>query len=164
LKAQQAGQDTSQYADAVNRSFAAAEAALLDAIAFQPDEYDTYVSLAQLYNIGGESLDKRYFDDAIAIARKGLQIEPYGTAIRVQLAQALLSQGKIKEAVEILEYCVRIDPTGGQAALLLAKAYHKQGRDAEALALLRAVEAAIPGQLGIAEAIAALEASVTAAP
>ena len=123
-----------------------------------------FLDCEQTYNIGGESLDKRYFDDAIAIARKGLQIEPYGTAIRVQLAQALLSQGKIKEAVEILEYCVRIDPTGGQAALLLAKAYHKQGRDAEALALLRAVEAAIPGQLGIAEAIAALEASVTAAP
>jgi putative inorganic carbon (HCO3(-)) transporter len=164
LKAYQAGQDTSQYEAAVKSSFASAEAALNDAIAFQPDEYDTYVSLAQLYNIAGQSLGKGYYEDAIAVARRALEVEPYGTAIRVQMAQALLGTGKTAEAIKVLEYCVSIDPNGGEAALLLAKAYHKQGRDAEALAVLKAVDARLPGQPGIAEAIAALEAGSTPAP
>jgi len=164
LKAQQAGQDTSQYEAAVKSSFASAEAALNDAIAFQPDEYDTYVSLAQLYNIAGQSLGKGYYDSAIAVARRGLEVEPYGTAIRVQLAQALLNTGKTAEAVKVLEYCVRIDPTGGEAALLLAKVYHQQGRDAEALAELKAVDALVPGQAGIADAIKYLESGATPKP
>jgi putative inorganic carbon (HCO3(-)) transporter len=164
LKAQQAGEDTSQYEAAVKRSFASAEAALKDAIAFQPDEYDTYVSLAQLYNIGAEALDKRFYEGAIAVARQGLEVEPFGTAIRVQLAQALLNTGKAEEAIKELEYSVGIDPTGGEAALLLAKVHYKQGRAAEALAVLRAVEALAPGQLGVAEAIKQLEAGATPAP
>jgi putative inorganic carbon (HCO3(-)) transporter len=164
LKAKQAGEDTSQYEAAVKSSFASAEAALRDAIAFQPDEYDTYVSLAQLYNIGAEALDKRFYEGAIAVARQGLEVEPYGTAIRVQLAQALLNTGRAKEAIKELEYSVSIDPTGGEAALLLAKVYYKQGRAAEALAVLRAVEALAPGQLGVAEAIKQLEAGATPAP
>ena len=163
-KAHQAGEDTSQYEAAIKSSFAAAEAALHDAIAFQPDEYDTYVSLAQLYNIGGASLDKRYYDGAIATAGRALEVEPFGTAIRVQLAQALLNTGKTKQAIKVLEYCVSIDPTGGEAALLLAQAYYKQGRVAEALAVLQAVEAIAPGQTGVADAIRQLEAGPTPAP
>jgi putative inorganic carbon (HCO3(-)) transporter len=164
LAAHQAGQDTSPYEAAVKASFASAEAALNDAIAFQPDEYDTYVSLAQLYNIGGQSLNERFYDSAIAVARRGLEVEPYGTAIRVQLAQALLNQGKMNEGIKVLEYCVSIDPTGGPAALLLAQAYVQQGRSVEALAILKAVEAVAPGQSGIAETIQQIEASATAAP
>ena len=163
-KADKAGEDTSIYEAAVRRSFAAAEIAFKDAIAFEPDEYDNYVSLANLYNLGGQAIDKRLFASAIAVARQGLEIEPYGTAIRVQLAQALLNTGKTKQAIEVLEYCVSIDPTGGEAALLLAQAYYKQGRAAEALAVLRAVEAIAPGQTGVADAIKKLEAEAAPAP
>jgi tetratricopeptide (TPR) repeat protein len=163
-KANQAGEDTSIYEAAVRRSFAAAEIALKDAIAFEPDEYDNYVALASLYNLGGQALDKGFLDSAIAVARQGLEIEPFGTAIRVQLAQALLNTGQTEEAIKVLKYCVSIDPTGGDAALLLAQVYYKQGKTAEALAVLKSVDALAPGQPGVAEAIQQLESGATPAP
>ena len=163
-KAQAAGQDTSRYKAAVKSSFASAETAFADAIAFQPDEYDNYVSLAELYNFGGQVLDKSYFDSAIAVARQGLVVEPYGTAIRIALARALLGTGKTAEGIRELEYVVSIEPTGGKAALMLAQAYDQDGRTAEALAVLKAVEALAPGQPGVADAIKQFEAGSTPKP
>jgi len=163
-QAQQNGEDTAQYATAVRQRFADAEAALKDAIAFVPDEYDNYVALADLYNVGGASLDKGLYQKAIAVAKQGLAVEPFGTAIRVQLAQSLLATGKTAEAVKLLEYTVRIDPKGGMAALMLAQVYQQQGKTAEALAVLRSVDALAPGQPGVFETIMKLEAEVTPAP
>ncbi len=163
-QAQQNGEDTTPYAEAVKQSFARAETALKDAIAFVPDEYDNYVTLADLYNVGGEALTKDLYQSAIRVAEQGLEVAPFGTAIRVQLARSLLAIGKRAQAVKTLEYVVRIDPTGGQAALLLADLYQQQGKTAEALAVLRGVEALAGGQPGVAEAIQQLEASATPAP
>jgi tetratricopeptide (TPR) repeat protein len=164
IQAQQNGADTAPYAAGFKQRFADAEAAFKDAIAFVPDEYDNYVSLADLYNVGGASLRKDLYQKAIAIAEKGLKIEPFGTAIRVQLAQSLLGTGSTGEAVKTLEYTMRIDPRGGNAALLLAQVYQQQGKTAEALAVLKAVDALAPGQPGVAEAIQQLEAGATPAP
>jgi len=163
-QAQQNGEDTAQYAAAVKQRFADAEAALKDAIAFVPDEYDNYVALADLYNVGGASLDKSLYQRAIAVAKQGLAVEPFGTAIRVQLAQSLLATGKVAEAVKTLEYTVSIDPTGANAALMLAQAYQRQGKTSEALVVLKAVDALAPGQPGVREAILQLEAKATPAP
>ena len=163
-QAQQNGEDTAPYAEAVKQSFANAEAALKDAIAFVPDEYDNYVSLADLYNLGGEALTKDLFQSAIKVAEQGLEVEPFGTAIRVQLARSLLAIGETAEAVKTLKYVVRIDPTGSQAALMLAGIYQQQGKSAKALALLKSFEAIAPGQPGVAAAIQQLEASATPAP
>jgi O-antigen ligase len=163
-QAQQNGEDTTPYAEAVKQSFARAETALKDAIAFVPDEYDNYVTLADLYNVGGEALTKDLYQSAIRVAEQGLEVAPFGTAIRVQLARSLLGIGKRAQAVKTLEYVVRIDPTGGQAALMLADLYQQQGKTAEALAVLRGVEALAGGQPGVAEAIQQLEASATPAP
>jgi tetratricopeptide (TPR) repeat protein len=163
-QAQQNGEDTTKYAEAVKRSFAKAEAALKDAIAFVPDEYDNYVSLADLYNVGGAALTKDLFQSAIKVAEQGLEVEPFGTAIRVQLARSLLATGRTAEAIKTLEYTVRIDPTGGTAALLLARVYQQQGKTAKALAVLKSFAARAPGQPGIAEAIQQLEASATPTP
>ena len=156
-RAQQAGEDTSQYAAGFRSSFLAAEAGLKDAIAFQPDEYDNYVALADIYNTAGRALDKRFYDEAISVARQGLELSPYGTAIRLRLAHAYLATGRTAEAVKELEYVVRLDQRDGEAALVLAGVYAQQKRFKEALAVLRAVEAAAPGQPGIADAIAKLE-------
>ncbi len=123
-----------------------------------PSEYDSYVSLAELFVLGGEALREDLYQSAVQVARQGIEVEPFGTAIRVQLARALLAQGKTDEAVEALEYVVRIDPSDGRAALLLAGVYQQRGKTAEALALLRAVDARLPGQAGVAEAIRQLEA------
>lgn len=162
LQAQQAGQDTSQYAAAFKSSFLAAEAGLKDAIAFQPDEYDNYVALADLYNTAGEALDKRFYDEAISVARQGLEIAPFGTAIRLRLARAYVGIGQASKAVSELEYVVRIDPRDGEAALALASVYAKQKRYEDALTVLRAFEARVPGQAGIADAIRRLEETGTA--
>lgn len=156
--AEQRGDDTTLYAEAFRENFANAERAFKDAIAFTPSEYDSYVSLAELFNLGGEALREDLYQSAVQVARQRLEVGPFGTAIRAQLARALLAQGKTDEAVKELEYVVRIDPSDGRAALVLAGVYQQQGKTAEALALLRAVDARMPGQAGVAEAIQRLEA------
>lgn len=155
-QAKKAGQDTAPYLAGAKQSFSQAQKALKQAIAFVPDEYDNYVTLADLYDTAGESLDPGYFQKALGVVQQGLAVEPYGTAIRLQQARALLGLGRNAEAQKVLEYCVRIDPSGGAAALLLAGMYEDQGKKAEALALLQSVEAIAPGQAGIADAIARL--------
>jgi Tfp pilus assembly protein PilF len=162
--AQQQGQDTTPYANALRDRFARAEAAFKDALRFTPDEYDYYVALADLYNLGGQIIDKRFYTGAVEVARKGIGVERYGPAIRVQLARALFATGQTAEAVRQLEYSLEMDPAYGGAALPLAQAYWKAGNKAEALAVLKTADALLPGQPGIAEAIAAIEASATAAP
>jgi O-antigen ligase len=164
VQAQQNGEDATERNEAVKKLFATAERSLKDTIAFVPEEYDNYVSLAYLYNLGGASLTKELYQSAINVAEQGLRVEPFGTAIRVQLAQALSATGKTAEAMSALEYCVRIDPRGGEAALALASLYRQQGKTAEALALLKSVEARAPGQPGIADAIKQLEAGGAPAP
>jgi tetratricopeptide (TPR) repeat protein len=156
-QARQNGEDPTQYTEALKKSFADAESAFKDAIAFAPDEYENYVNLASIYNAGGAALNKDLFQSAIDVAERGLELMPFGTAIRVQLAKSLLATGKTAEAVKTLEYCVHIDPRGGSAALVLASVYQQQGRAAEALALLKSVEALAPGQTGVADAIKQLE-------
>jgi O-antigen ligase/tetratricopeptide (TPR) repeat protein len=163
-QAQQNGEDASRYAEAVKKGFTNAESALKDAIAFAPNKYDNYVSLAYLYNIGGAALTKDLYQSAIDVAERGLEVEPLGTVIRVHLAQALLATGKTAEAVKTLEYCVRIDPKGGNAAVALAGLYRQDGKATEALALLKSVEALAPGQPGVADAIKQLEAGAAPAP
>ena len=160
-QAQANGEDTTQYAEAVKESFASAESAFKDAIAFIPGEYDNYVSLATLYNVGGGALDTDLYQSAIAVAEQGLEVMPLGTAIRVQLAQALVATGRPAEAVKTLEYCVSIDPGGGDAALPLAGLYRQLGQTDQALALLRSVEARAPGQPGVSDGIKQLEAGAT---
>jgi O-antigen ligase len=156
-QAKQAGQDTTRLTAAFNRSFRLAKEAFEDAIAFEPDEYDNYVSFGDFYNLGGQHVDKQYYGKAIEVARQGLALEPYGTSIRVVLSFGLLSTGKTQEGIKELEYCMKIDPRSGDAALLLAQAYERDGREADALALLRSVEQLAPGQAGVPEAIKKLE-------
>ncbi len=157
VEAQQAGEDPDAYGQAFQQAADDAELAFKDAIAFVPLEYDNYVSLADVYNAVGESFDKSYFDQAVAVAEEGLAVEPFGTAIRQQLARALVGQGKDAEAEEILRYTVAIDPRGGRGALMLASLLNENGRTEEALAILEEVEAIAPGQDGVAEAIATLK-------
>jgi O-antigen ligase len=163
-KVQEAGQETSRYEAAAKSSFNSAEATFEEAIVFQPDEYDNYVSFAELYDLGGQVMDKSFYERAIAVARQGLVIEPYGTTVRIALALALLNTGKTDEGIKELEYCMKIEPTGAQAALLLAQAYDRNGRASEALALLKSLEARAPGRPGVVEAIQQLEAGATPAP
>jgi O-antigen ligase len=164
-EAQQNGEDTSSYEKGVMASFAEAESSMKEAIKFIPGEYDNYVALASLYNLGAAVMNRKdLYQSAIETAQQGLEVMPLGTEARLQLAKAFASTDRTSEATETLEYCVELDPTDGKAALALADLYSGQGRVADALAVLKAVDAALPGQTGIAEAIAKLEAGSTSAP
>jgi O-antigen ligase len=157
IRAREAEEDLAPYEKALAASCARAESAFEDAIAFTPRDYANYVNLARLYNSAGPVLGDDYYQSAVDIAQRGLEVMPFGTTIRLELAEALLATGKTEEAVEALEYCVQIDARDGLAALALAKIYQQQGKTAEALALLTSVNRAEPGQAGVAAAIRALE-------
>lgn len=161
MSAHQEGEDIKAYMEAIEKSFTNAEAALNDAIAFAPRDYDNYVNLVAVYVAGGWTLDPGYYEKAIETAERGLEIAPLGTAIRVRLAQALLDTGRTAEVVTTLEYSLELDPRDGDAALSLADLYRQQGEVPKALAILRSVEALAPGQAGVRDAIRALEADTS---
>ena len=158
-KAEERGEDTTPYEKGARRSFTDAEAAIQEAIDFTPLEYDNYMLLATLYNLAGQTFDPGRYQEAIDASEQALEIMPLGTTARIQLAQAQVATGRIAEAMKTLEECVEIDPAGGDAAYSLASLYRQLGRTEDALTLLKSVEARLPGQPGIAEAIEELEAA-----
>ena len=106
---------------AMRLKFQQAEAALRDTIAFVPAEYDNYVFLSNLYNVAGQMIDPAYYEKAVAIADKGIEVEPFGPAIRVQRARALLSLDRTDDALKDLQFAVKMDPMYVEATVLLAK-------------------------------------------
>jgi tetratricopeptide (TPR) repeat protein len=148
---------------ALNTAFANAEASFKDTINFVPWEYDNYVFLANLYNLGSQVLGEQYDARAIETARQGIKVEPYGAAIRVQLARALDASGDTEGAIEQLQYALRLDPRYPEASLLLAVLYQGQGRLDDALKVLRASEAVAPDP-NVQATLKQLEASAPAAP
>jgi len=159
------GEDQGQAMAAIRNSFARAESSLLDTIAFVPSEYDNYVFLSNLYNMGGQLLDPAYYNKAIDVAARGVvQVEPYGPALRAQLARALYSTGRVEPAIAHLKFALRLDPRFADGAALLATIYGSEGRTAEAIAMLRDIEARAPGQQVVADELARLEASATTTP
>ena len=132
LQQQQAGQDPSQSLNVAKQRFDLAEAEMLSTIEFVPPEYDNYVFLANLYNLGGQYFDPSYYDKAIEIAKRGIEVERYGPAIRYQLAQAYQGKGQTNDAIRVLKYSMKMDPIFSDAAILLAQLYAKQGREDEA--------------------------------
>ncbi len=101
---------------AMQLKFQQAEAALLDTIAFVPAEYDNYVFLSNLYNVAGQMLDPSYYEKAVAIADKGIEVEPFGPALRVQRARALVALNRPDEALKDAEFAVKMDPIYTEAA------------------------------------------------
>lgn len=161
VEAQQTGGDPSVQLQEARELFEQAEAEYLDVIAFVPPEYDNYVFLANLYNLGGEYLDPVYFDRAIEISERGIEVEEYGPAIRFQYARALYRTGQIEKAIEQLSFAHEMDPAYSEAALLLSSYHEGQGDIESALRVLRESEEYRPGMAGIADAISRLESTPT---
>lgn len=159
LQQQQSGQDPTTALNLAHDRFLTAENSMLETIKFVPAEYDNYVFLANLYNLGGQYFgDKTLFDKAIAISKKGIEVERYGPAIRYQYAQALDQTGKTQDAISELKYALVMDPRFSDGSVLLATIYAKQGNTAEAKKVLDAGVAAAGGVVptGIAQAMASL--------
>jgi tetratricopeptide (TPR) repeat protein len=159
--ARQQGQDVSQYQVLVGEKFAASVAALEDTIKFVPSEYDNYVFISSLYNIGGSALDEKYFANAIEWARKGVEVEPYGPAVRVQLARALISTGKTAEGIKELEIAWGMDNAYVEAGVTLAEQYKNAGRLADAIRVLKTVQARVPSDATVPPILKEYEASAT---
>jgi len=148
----------------VSGSFAKAEAAFRDTITFVPWEYDNYVFLANLYNLGSQVFGEKYDALAIETAQRGVKVEPYGAAIRVQLARALDTTGDAEGAIEQLRYALRLDPRFTEAAILLSIVYENEGRAEAALKVLKDSQAVAPGNPEVDSRIEQLEASAAATP
>ncbi len=157
--AQAQGQDASQALSDAQQRFQQAEAALLETIAFVPSEYDNYVFLSNLYNVAGQIINPSYYEKAVAIADKGVKVEEFGPALRVQRARALLALNRVAEATKDAEFAVKMDPAYTEGVLLLARIYDDSGRSADALTVLKEFEARVPGQAGVAELISSIEGS-----
>jgi len=142
--------------------FDKAEAALLDVIDFVPSEYDNYVFIVSLYNLGAEYLDASYAEKAVEYGEKGVEVEPYGPAVRFQLSRALMSLDRYEEAREHMQTAVDLDPNYADGWMLLGEIERTLGnlesaRDAFSTALKLK-----PTMTGVAETLAAVEASIAA--
>ena len=149
--------------DTVRSAFANAEASFRDTISFVPWEYDNYVFLSNLYNLGGQVFGEQYDKQAIETARQGVAVEPYGAAVRVQYARALDTVGDVDGAIEQLTFALKLDPRYTEASLMLALLHEGQGRLDEAIKVLRDSAAMAPGDQNIASALQRVEASASAA-
>jgi hypothetical protein len=139
LSAVQGAQDRDQAMSAAQMKFQEAEAALRAAIDFVPSEFDNYVFLTNLYNVGGQTMNSSYYAKAVEIADIGVAVEPFGPALRVQRARALIVLGRKDEALKDLEIAVKLDPIYEEAALFLSKTYVSAGRTDDAIRMLRKV-------------------------
>lgn len=143
-------------------SFDKTEKALLDAIAFVPWEYDNYVFITSMYSLGAEYLDPSYSEKAVEYGEKGVEVEPYGPAVRFQLARALMRLGRFDEAQTHLETAVDLDPRYADAHVLLGDVYRQQGELEQARDMYKKALELKPDLPGIAESIASVEASIAA--
>lgn len=153
--------DQAAFATA-KQAFSRAEASLLETIEFVQWEYDNYVFLTNLYNLGGQFIDVSYNQKAVEIGRKGMEVEPFGPAVRYQLARALQATGQTDEAIRLLEETLKMDPAYVEVATMLADIYQGRGELDKAVAALKQTEEWSPGQAGVADRIRSLEASIAA--
>jgi len=113
----------------VEAALLAAETSLKETIDFVPPEYDNYVFLSNLYNSAASLIGADYAQKALDVAKRGIEVEEYGPAIRVQAARAYLSMGQVEPAVKELEYAFEMDPGYKDAALILVDVYVNQTKE-----------------------------------
>jgi tetratricopeptide (TPR) repeat protein len=154
------GQDASQYMIQAKAAYDESVASLNSAIDFVSWEYDNYVFLASVHNIAGQAFDPAYFDEAIAAAKRGIEVEQFGPAIRLELARAYESKGDRTKAIEQAKIAAEMDPGATDAWQMLASLYEQSG----SLAELKRAAVAYPGHESVDAAIQRLEASSTTAP
>lgn len=147
-----------QVIEAVDRT----EQAYLETLDYVPYEYDTYVFLTAFYNDLAETLSASYVERAIQIGEIGREVEPYGPAIRVLLGRAYLLDGRDDDALAELEFGAALDSDYLQAWKFLGDVRMFLGDLEGAREAYEHVMSRDPQYAGIAEALAAVEASESA--
>jgi O-antigen ligase len=161
--AQTAGQDTTQPFGQAQSAFQLSEQSMKDAIAFVPTEYDNYNFLSSLYNQAGVYFDPKYFQSAWDVAQQGMKVEPYGPAVRVQGAVALASMGKFDQAITVATAAAAMDPNYTEPFTMLGDLYRQQHAWAQAKTWYDKALALQPTDQQTKDALAAVEASASAA-
>jgi O-antigen ligase len=165
---QQGGKDPSQALTQAKESFLAAENAFLDVMGFVPTEYDNYVFLTALYNQAGSYFDPAYFEKAVAMGDKGIEVEPFGPAVRFQKALALYNLGRTQEVITLLEETVKMDSNYTDPMLVLAEIYGREGEKAKSRKLYEGVLAvagtSTPAGSQATAGLAALDGTTPAQP
>jgi tetratricopeptide (TPR) repeat protein len=161
VQAQQGGQPITQYSAPMQQKFDLSVAAFKDTIAFVPDEYDNYVFIASVYNMGGALINPKYYDDAIVWAKKGMAIEPFGPAVVGEYARALIGKGQPDAAITQLLRGWSMDTAYIDLARLAADQYRLTGRLPQAIALLKKAQALAPADTTITQQLQQYEASVS---
>lgn len=111
-----------------NFDFPAAEVTLKQALALDPDSTET------LYRYAGLAADFGRLDEAVAMRRKGLAIEPLNAPLHLDLGGVLLAQGKLAEAEKELKLAIDLEPNAVGCRATLSVVYAKQRRFDAALA------------------------------
>lgn len=138
------------------------EEELISVIDYVPMEYDNYVFLANLYNQGAFYVDPVFAKNAIEVAKLGKEVEPFGPAIRLQLAVGYTHQGMYKEAIAEAQSAVDMDPAYNDAWVLLGDANRLAGNFADAKAAYEIVLQRLPARTDVQQSLASVEASLAA--
>jgi Tfp pilus assembly protein PilF len=159
---QQQGQNPQQTLAAARQQFDLAEQGLLDVIVFVPSEYDNYVFLANLYNQAGTFFnDATYFNKALDIANKGIVVEPFGPAVRVQAAIAYASLNQYAKALEQLDIAIKLDSNFKDPKVLRAEILSRSGQLAKGVAAYRELVKAYPDDQQLKAQLKGVEAKLT---
>jgi putative inorganic carbon (HCO3(-)) transporter len=162
MQAQSAGQNPQQYVPIMKEKLEGAVASLKNTIAFVPNEYDNYVFISSVYNIGGNLIDRSYFADALKWSEAGIKVEPFGPAVRLERARALLGLNRREDAIAELREAWSMDHAYADGALLLAEQLRATGRLAEAIDVLKQTQQVNGSDPSIGPLLQQYEASATA--
>lgn len=162
-QAQASKQDPAQPYGQAQLAFQLSEQSMKEAISFVPTEYDNYNFLASLYNQAGVYFDPKYYKSAWEIAQKGMEVEPYGPAVRVQGAVALASMGQFDQALTVAKEAAAMDPNYSEPFTMLGDLYRQKTQYAEAEKWYAKALALKPTDQQAKDALTAVEASASAA-
>lgn len=158
----------------LNHESAKAEAQFKEAQKIDGNSEDVALNMARLYSDEGDS--KRAADvlngipvgdrsariefalgatydqlkqphDAVAAYRRALNLEPGSLDAERGLANALLADGKLDEALKVLNQIVALEPQDAQSQIHISEIERRQGHYDQALATLEKAKPLAPGSL-----------------
>ncbi len=100
-------------------AFKKAVAALDMARMKNPLDIENNLLLAEAYTYGGKRFDPQYFDDALDMVDRSLELKPYSSLAYYFRGEIHFLRGKTDDAIDYLERAIEIDPNFTQAKKLL---------------------------------------------
>ncbi|NTU70767.1 MAG: hypothetical protein HGB10_02960 [Coriobacteriia bacterium] len=162
--AQTNGQDPTPQLTKAFETYQLAVQALQDTIDFVPWEYDNYVFLTSVHNIAGQTLNPKYYEDAITVGLMGVEVEEFGPALRMELSRAYDGAKQLDKAIEQAKIAAEMDPAYIDAWIFLSSLYESKDDPAAAIDVLKRAQVRAPDNASIQSALDRLEASATPKP